>query len=154
LHQNLIAELDPNPKAPLENYYVAIIAHLMWRRQNFDSFRIAEVASARYSAIASEKVPSQAVPYLLHLGDSDPADEKAGWEATKVQAQKELGEYELLVEMRKAATIPQMLEDFEALEQLDALIEKNLKRYWSLKAVKSLKSTSSPTLEGPKKIPS
>ena len=79
LHQKLIAELKPDSDAPLENHHVATIARLMWRSQNFDSFRIAKVARARYSAIASEKVPTQAVPYLEDFtGGADPADVKKG----------------------------------------------------------------------------
>jgi hypothetical protein len=40
LYQDLIAELQPD--GPSENETVATIARLMWRKQNLETFRIAE----------------------------------------------------------------------------------------------------------------
>jgi hypothetical protein len=56
LHHDLIAELAPT--GALEDDIVATLARLVWRKQNLATFRIAEVARERYSAIKSEKLPS------------------------------------------------------------------------------------------------
>jgi hypothetical protein len=104
LHQDLIAELHPD--GPLENATVAAIARLTWRKQNLDTFRIAQSARDRYSAIRSKKVPSTIPPQrffpLLDLYGNpdpdpdweppDPAEVKAAEEAAEAQARKELGD--------------------------------------------------------------
>ena len=97
LYQDLIAELQPD--GPSENETVATIARLMWRKQNLETFRIAEAARKRYSAIRSAKVPSTTPPYghfpLLSVSPDwvppDPAEVKAGMAAAEAQARKELG---------------------------------------------------------------
>ena len=61
LRQDLIADLNPN--GPLEEDIVATIARVVWRKQNLETFRIAERARNRWAAIYSEKVPSSS--YLL-----------------------------------------------------------------------------------------
>ena len=57
LHRDLIAELGPN--GALENDIVATMARLVWRKQNLETFRIAELARARYEQIRHEKVPAK-----------------------------------------------------------------------------------------------
>jgi hypothetical protein len=162
LYQDLIAEFHPD--GPLEDDCVMDIARYTWRKQNLETFRIAESARARYSAIVSANVPSQDPPTCFpRLGTPDPkwsppdpADVKAGWEAARAQARKELGDNYTLVEMGDAASKSRMLEDFAIEERLGAMIERLLKRLWSLKAFKSLQQPSSssadlPRLPGSKK---
>jgi hypothetical protein len=55
LHRDLIAELVPN--GALEDDIVATIAHLVWRKQNLSTFRIAELARNRCARLRSEKLP-------------------------------------------------------------------------------------------------
>src|SRR5215470_12903532 len=62
LYQDLIAEFQP--EGPSGNETVATIARLMWRKQNLETFRIAEAARKRYSAIRSAKVPSTTPRYV------------------------------------------------------------------------------------------
>jgi hypothetical protein len=61
LHRDLIAELGPN--GALENDIVATIARLFWRKKNLKTFRIAELARARYAQITDEKVPEDKIDY-------------------------------------------------------------------------------------------
>jgi hypothetical protein len=134
----------------------------MWRKQNLGTFRIAEAARKRHSAIRSEMIPSTSPPiYWPRLGAEpgwtppDPADVKAATEAAEAQARKELGENWKFFEMGDLATATQMLADLEIEERLNAMIDKLLKRLWMLQASKSLSSTASsttlPRLSGPKK---
>jgi len=99
LHQDLIAELQPD--GPTEKDIVATITRLIWRKQNLDTFRIAESARTRYSAIRSEKVPP--TPSFDYLNASsvapDPAEVQAGEEAAEAQARKGLGNRYEFVEM-------------------------------------------------------
>src|SRR5271165_6176093 len=70
LHQDLIAELRPD--GPLESDTVLTIVRLTWRKQNLDTFRIAQSARSRYSAIRSEKVPSTEPPLFFPGLGTDP----------------------------------------------------------------------------------
>jgi hypothetical protein len=159
LHRDLISELCPD--GPLQEDTVFDIARLMWRKQNLGTFRVAEAARERASAISSEMVPSTTPPidpYINQFSDwspPDPADREAAKEAAEAQARKELGENYKFVEMGDLATATQMLADLEVEERLNAMIDKLLKRLWMLQASKSLSSTASsttlPRLSGPKK---
>lgn len=163
LYQDLIAELQP--VGPSENETVATIARLMWRKQNLETFRIAESARKRYSAIRSAKVPSTAPPlYDFPLLGApadwvppDPAEVKAAIAAADAQARKELGPRYIFVEMGEEVTISKMFDDLEVEERLDAMIRKQFKQLFFLKGLKSLPSmapsTPVPRIEGPKKAP-
>jgi len=158
LHRDLISEHCPD--GPLQEDTVFDIARLMWRKQNLETFRIAEAARKRHSAITSEMIPSTEPPLLgFPMGSRDwsppdPADVEAATEAAEAQARKELGENYKFVEMGDLATATQMLADLEIEERLNAMIDKRLKRLWMLQASKSLSSTASstslPRLSGPK----
>ena len=49
LHQNLIAYYEPN--GPLQEYTVLDIVRTIWRKENLQTFRIAEAARKRHLAI-------------------------------------------------------------------------------------------------------
>jgi hypothetical protein len=146
LHRGLTAELDPD--GPLEEEIVTTIARLTWRKKNLATFRIAESARNRYSAIRSEKISTKRPLY-------DPPDVKAGLEAAEAQARKELGDNYKFVEMGDEATLSQMFKDLEVEERLDAMVERFLKRLWLLHASESRSATASstplPRLSGPQK---
>jgi hypothetical protein len=156
LYQDLIAELRPD--GPLESGAVATIARLTWRKQNLETFRIAESAGNRNSAIYSAKVPAPPDPFASfgpHWEPADPAEYRAAVEAAQAQARKELGSRYIFVEMGQEVTVSKMFDDLEVEERLDSLIDKQLKRLLFLKGLTSLPSmapsTSMPRIEGPKK---
>src|SRR6516225_1967464 len=154
LHQDL--RLEYCPDGPLQEDTVRDIALWTWRKQNLGTFRIAEAARERASAIRSEMIPSTTPSFGLRpLGEPDPADVKAATEAAEAQARKELGADYKFVEMGDLATATQMLADLEVEARLNAMIDRLLKRLWMLQASKSLSSTASsttlPRLSGPKK---
>ena len=118
LHQDL--RLEYCPDGPLQEDTVRDIARWTWRKQNLGTFRIAEAARERASAIRSEMIPSTTPPFDFPLlGVPDPADVKAATEAAEAQARKELGEDYKFVEMGDLATATQMLADLEVEERLN-----------------------------------
>ena len=132
LHRALIDELSPN--GALEKDTVATIARLLWRKQNLESFRIAELAQARYSSIELEKRLESGPALSIVSGPPLKARQ-----AAETQARKELGEtYELI---GVGATVERLLEDLSVQERLDAMIDKSLKRLLFLRGLKSLAPT-------------
>ena len=140
LHRNLIAEFTPN--GTLEDDIVASMAHLLWRKQNLGTFRIAEFARRRSDQIYSEKVPQDKIDLPdLSLGfreEVDPALRQAAIRAAKDQARKELGEIYGLVEVGEEATVDRLMKDLEVQERLDAMIDKCLKRLLFVRGLKSI----------------
>jgi len=158
LHQNLIAYYEPN--GPLQEYTILDVARTIWRKENLQTFRIAEAARKRHLAIRAEMIPS-ATPALQHLeylrDDWIPpttAEIETATEAAEARARQELGESYKFVELGDLATPAQLLAELEVEERLDARIDRLLKRYAMLKTFESLNSRSStelPRIPGPKK---
>ena len=157
LRQNLIAYYEPN--GPLQEYTVLDIVRTIWRKENLQTFRIAEAARKRHSAIRAQMIPS-ASPALQHLeylrDDWIPptaAEIEAATEAAEARARQELGGNYKFVELGDLATPAQLLAELEVEERLDARIDKLLKRYAILKTFDALNSRSSTELRipGPKK---
>ena len=117
LHRDLIAEFTPN--GPFENDIVVTMARLLWRKQNLETFRIAELARRRCAQIRREKLPEDYPNLLLGFGSTkevDPAVREAAIHAAEDQARKELGDtYELaeLAEVHEAATVNGLMKDLE-----------------------------------------
>jgi len=137
LHLELRAEYRPD--GPLEEDTVGDIARLLWRKQNLQTFRIADTARKRYLAILSEMVPSTPRDDCT---PPDPAEVEAAGDA-EARARKELGEYYKFVGMWERATPVQMLADLDVEERLDAKIDKLFRRLVMLKTFKSLSSSKS-----------
>ena len=158
LHQNLIAYYEPN--GPLQEYTILDVARTIWRKENLQTFRVAEAARKRHSAIRAEMVPpaTPALQHLEYLGDDwippTAAEIEAATETAEARARQELGENYKFVELGDLATPAQLLAELQVEERLDARIDKLLKRYAILKTFESLNSRSStelPRIPGPKK---
>ena len=119
LHRALIAEFAPI--GALEEDIVADIARLTWRKQNLQTFRIAELAKERHQKIQYEKVPG--TPLLL-LDDIDPAAAREGYRAAEKQARQELGGIYQLIDIGEPATIEGLMKELDPKERLDGLISK------------------------------
>ncbi len=157
LHQELISEWTPN--GALEDETVATMAHLLWRKRNRATFRIAERARQRVKQIQDTMV--QGMDYVdCDVPKSDKADnfDKIFAEklrAAEIQAREELGELYGLVEMGEEATVDYLMRDLEVQDRLDAMIDKCLKRLLFLRGLKSISSASASSprerLSGPSK---
>ena len=152
LHKDFIFELTPN--GALQEETVETIAHLVWRRKNFGTFRIAERAQQRMIQIRNEMIPmDDGVPRSDKSDDFDKTFTDK-WHAAESKAREELGEAYSLVEMGEAATVAGLMRDLAVLERLDAMIDKYLKRLLFLKGLESLTiaspSSPPPRLTGPK----
>ena len=126
LHKDLIFELNPN--GALQEETVETIAHLVWRRKNIPTFRIAEGARQRMIQIWNAMIP---------MDDGAPRSDKSDdfdktftdkWHAAESKAREELGELYDLAEMGEEVTIDGLMRDLAVLERLDAMIDKCLKR--------------------------
>ncbi len=150
LHQALISELNPN--GALEDETVASLAHLLWRKRNLITFRIAKRAQQRVAQIQDAIVPG------MDLGapKSDGSDdlERTFTEklcAAEAKARKELGELYRLVEMGEEATVDCLMSDLAVQERLDAMIDKCLKRLLYVRGLKSM--SVGPTMAPPRHLP-
>jgi hypothetical protein len=149
-HRDLIAEFDPN--GALENDIVATMAHLVWRKKNRQTFRIAELARARYEQIM-EKVPKDKIDYPTLSFETviervDPAVRDAALRAAEDQARKELGDAYGLLEIGEIASVDQLMKDLEVQDRLDAMIDKCLKRLLFVRGLKSISSASTSAPRG------
>jgi hypothetical protein len=137
LHQALIAEFSPN--GALEEDTVASLAHLLWRKKNLGTFRVAERARQRVVEIQEAVIsgPNLYPPRpdgAEDFGAACAQKEHAG----EAEARKELKELYRLVEIGEEATIACLMKDLAVHERLDAMIEKCLKRLLLIRGVKSL----------------
>ena len=136
LHKGLIAEYSP--EGPSEEDNISTMAHLIWRKQHLNTFRIADLARSRYDEIRS-KILGDPSFLLTSFGPTvDPADREAAVRAIENQIKKEVGDAYALVELGDAATVDGLMKDLEVQERLDAMIEKCLKRLLMVRGVKSL----------------
>jgi hypothetical protein len=155
LHRDLIAEFIPN--GAYEKDIVATMARVLWRKQNLQTFRIAELARRRCSQIRSEKLPENEflLPLLMAVSgkEVDAAVRAAAIRAAEDQARKELGDIYELAEIDQIATVDHLIKDPEILERLDALFDKCVKRLLMARELKSITSSSSSAppkrLQGP-----
>ncbi len=95
LHQSLIADISP--AGPLEEDIVATMTRLLWRKQHFNTLRIAAVARRRGNEIDSKSTDNLVEAKFGHLAEINPAVRKAAVHAAQRQKEEELGEAYALV---------------------------------------------------------
>lgn len=149
LHRELIAELTPC--GMLETEIVATMAHLLWRRKNLATFRIAERAQQRLTQIRNAMIP---MDYAASKSDKSDDFDKTfteNWRAAESKARDELGELYGLVEMGEDATLDCLIKELAVQERLDAMLDKCVRRLLFVRGLKSmsLASTSAP----PERLP-
>jgi hypothetical protein len=137
LHKGLIREFSPN--GALESEIIATLAHLLSRRRNLPTFRVAERAQQRVNhirdAIVSELDLSGPKSDVPNDFDKILAEKRC---AAETKARRELGEAYRLVEMGEEATIDCLMKDLAVQERLDATIDKCLKRLLLVRGLKSM----------------
>jgi hypothetical protein len=110
LHQALISEFRPN--GALEEDTVASLAHLLWRKKNLVTFRLAELARQRATEIQEAVISG---PDLYPPGSNGVSDFDATFaqkeRAAEAEARKELKELYRLVEIGEEATIACLMKD-------------------------------------------
>lgn len=142
LHNDLISELAPVGR--LEEDIVASMAHLVWRKQNMSTYRLAQQAQKRRSAIYSSLAPPE---FALRSFD---ASNPEAIRAAEEQARKELGEAWELTEMGEAATTDHLLIELSVVDRLEGMIDRCLKRLLFVRGLKSISSSSSATSSPPR----
>jgi hypothetical protein len=138
LRDELVAEFRPD--GALERDTVATLARLVWRKQNLETFQVAEQVRRRRGQIVKEECARRNVSepsfLMLSFGETEEAlaARREAEQAGEEEARDELGDRYALIE----TTIESVLEDWEVEERLDAMIDKCVKRLLMLKGVKSL----------------
>jgi hypothetical protein len=161
LRCNCFAEYDP--KGALEEDVVDEIARLIWRKKNLSTLRIAEHAG---DYCAWSNWYSDPTDYgALLSGYLDPEEEEAARQAREqanktaeegvARARRKIGVLSKLVDLGKVATFDGLRAELALQEQINAKIEKCLKRLALARGVKSISasfsSSSQPQITGPAK---
>jgi hypothetical protein len=168
LYKGLIGDLEPT--GALEEDIVADIARVLWRKQNLATFNRAELARTRWLEIRTEVFDKRSVDnssWTTTLSDREREileevrrivenvtqnEVKQANEAIKVdeatnaakdRARKVLGGAFELVEAGDTATVERLLRDLKIEEQLDAMVDKCLKRLLFVRGLKSMSGSSS-----------
>jgi hypothetical protein len=138
LHRNVIAELVPN--GVVEDDIVATLTRLLWRKQNLETYKVAERAKTRNWQIRSEYLPAEPelMQWLQPREPVDPVAIKAARRSAEDAARKELGDAYDLIELGEMATIDCLLKDLDIQDRLDAMIDKCLKRLLFVRGLKSI----------------
>ena len=141
LRRDLIAEFGP--VGVLEEDIVLDLARLSWRKRNLGTFRIAQLAKERRSAIYAQHFPAS--PLLLFPEENlDSGDREERCRAANQQAHQELGELHALIDIGEPAEIEGLMKELDIKERLDSSIDRCLKRLLMVRGVKSLSLASAP----------
>jgi hypothetical protein len=144
LHADLIAEF--NPVGSMEEDIVTTMAHLVWRKQNLSTYRRAEWAKNRHSAISAKYAPSYDFEVPSFVDDVRSPDQiRADMKAKEGEIRNELGDALVFIEMNEAVTIERLFEELTVFDRLDGMIDRCVKRLLMVRGVKSMSQTSAPS---------
>jgi hypothetical protein len=144
LHDDLVVEFSPS--GPVEKNIVADLARLYWRKQNMVTYRLAEQARNRKSAIYIAVDPPPSIPgwdFGVKGPTRSPEEIRAARAAADKQARDELAEVWELIEVGKVATVEYLLEELSIFDRLDSIIDRCLKRLLFVRGIKSYSQHSS-----------
>jgi hypothetical protein len=141
LRDGLVAEFAP--AGPLEEDIVERLAALLWRKANLRTYRLAELARDRYSAIWAKAKPPH---YLMSMpmlsppapDERSPEEIRAAIAAAEKETREELGEAIQLVEMGREVTIERLFEELSVVERLDGMIDRCIKCLLLVRGAKSM----------------
>jgi hypothetical protein len=134
LHRDLAAEFQP--VGTLEENIIASMARYVWRKNNLNTFRVAEFARDHRNGLYDR--------HRRSLYETDPAEEEykaaelSALDEADRQARKELREAYELVDAGDIATIDDLQKILAVEEYLDSLIDKCIKRLLHVRGVKSI----------------
>jgi hypothetical protein len=141
LHQDLVAEYQPVGRS--EEIIIANLAHLMWRRENLATYRLAEHVKSRHLSICSKLDRPLMWEIPLLLGEREektrsPEELRALRKEADERAQRELGPALELIEIGRVATTDHLLGEPALIERLDGMIARCLKQLVLMRGVKSI----------------
>jgi hypothetical protein len=142
LYQGLIAELRPD--GPLEDDVVAQLACLVWRKQNLSTYRKAEIARQRYDVKVSVRVHGSYYASVPKEEEIVAAECAAEAQAREQRTRKELGDAYELVAAGEIATRSCLEKELKLEAELDAHIDRCLKRLLHVRGIKSLSTVPAP----------
>jgi hypothetical protein len=140
LHDGLIAEFGPT--GPLEEDIVETLASLKWRKANLWTYRLAQLAQHRHSAIWEKTRPpcNELMPLFGPPAPDErsPEEIRAAIATAEKETEEELGDVMELIEMGREVTLERLFEEFSVIERLDGMIERCIKRLLLVRGVKSM----------------
>ncbi len=151
LQRDLIAEYQPVGRS--EEIIVASLAHFMWRRENLATYRLAEYAKNRQSAIYSKlgrRYTFETIELGLEPETRSPEQLKALRKEADEQAERELGPVQELIDLGNVVTSDNLLKELALVERLDGMIARCLKQLVLVRGVKSISPPASAELLRPR----
>jgi hypothetical protein len=135
-HQGLISEFTPS--GPYEEVIVLDMAHLLWRKNNLQTSRIAKLVQRRRQDLIKEKLPLDVVAFKYEewVNAVAPAVREEAERAAEEQLRKEFGDN--WAELGETASVDALMKDLAVHERLDALFDKCLKRLLHVRGFKSI----------------
>ena len=136
LQQELIAEWVPN--GAFEHATVAHLGHLLWRRRNLGTFRLAAFVQRR-----SHQLRDNLVTMIDQPKSHEASEFSRGFiekcRTAEAEARKHFGD-ELygLAEMGDQATLDHLMKELAVQERLDGMIERCIKNLMLARGLKSL----------------
>jgi hypothetical protein len=125
-----------SPEGACEEDIVSTMAHLLWRKQNLHTFRLADVARQRCDEIDQKVHGPKFYEMAQKFNEPDPAVKNAQARQIKQDA---FGEVPCtLVELGDAATLEGLMKELEVQDRLDAMIHRCVKRLLMVRGIKSL----------------
>jgi hypothetical protein len=128
LHRDLAAEFQP--VGTLEENIIASMARYVWRKNNLNTFRLAQFARNHEENLYDM--------YKAKVEEGFGQAQTAACEESERQARKDLREAYELVEVGDMATIDDLQKILGVEEYLDSLIDKCIKRLLHVRGVKSI----------------
>jgi hypothetical protein len=138
--RDILSEYAPVGRS--EEFIVAEMARLMWRRQNLSTYHLAKQAGYRRSSIYSKLAPPNEYDLSYLLGAKpetrSPEELRMLRKEADEQASTELGAALDLVQIGEVATTDYLERELSLAERLDAMIDKYIKRLLLVRGVKSI----------------
>lgn len=145
LRRDVIAEYDGS--GPSEESNLSNMAAYIWRRDHLATYRVAEYARRRHSAIYAGLGPPAPNFYGMlkveYEEETRSAEElQALRNKAKETAKRELGSVQELIGIGDVATPDDLQKELELREHLDGMIARCLKELMMIRGAKSLKAPS------------
>jgi hypothetical protein len=118
------------------------MAHLLWRKQNLSTYRLANEAKKRISAIQSRMTPQPKFHLAMWMGDPPDPEETRNAREELDALKKELGDFMQLVELGNLVTTDYLGEELSVIDRLDGMIERCLKRLLMVRGIKSISASA------------
>jgi hypothetical protein len=147
LRESVIAEF--NPGGPVEEDVVETIVRLMWRKQNLQTYGLADIARARLSEINERLRPDDL--RVSYIGEPRSREQiRIDKKAAEAEAKEEFGHAPELIDLRELVEFEKLQQELSLVVQIDGMIDRSIKRLLMLRGIKSLSPPNTKTESTPR----